>query len=423
MIVFPPESLYELRRGLAARLESGELAPPDAIRQALEADPNDPTALLSLGMEAEQAGDLAEAERLARAAIRNHPSGHDGYLLLIRILGARGANEQLVSGYALLGLEKVTYDEDAVDSIDFGRLLPAVPVDRGRNFEFLQMSIEHLKQKRLPEPTAVTEELEPHRLIHQIREAGEEPLPKELVDRILARGADCAPMLVGILKEYGEDLIPEEDDLMVFRALALLGEIGDTAALPPISEFLEAENDSFCEVADWAFHRISFRQPAATLEAIRALIPQTDPMTRSALALQIAQLPEVPGRFEVMRTILDNLESAGQEEQQVLLAGVITGLWVMQGTGSDFAASLLKKYSDVFSAGIHKDLKKLRADSAGAGPYVASEDPVTIYEICEQDCRPIEQVVKRPTPGRNDPCWCGSGKKYKKCHLDADARH
>ena len=22
--------------------------------------------------------------------------------------------------------------------------------------------------------------------------------------------------------------------------------------------------------------------------------------------------------------------------------------------------------------------------------------------------------------GRNDPCWCGSGKKYKACHLDAD---
>lgn len=22
--------------------------------------------------------------------------------------------------------------------------------------------------------------------------------------------------------------------------------------------------------------------------------------------------------------------------------------------------------------------------------------------------------------GRNDPCWCGSGQKYKKCHLDRD---
>jgi SEC-C motif len=24
------------------------------------------------------------------------------------------------------------------------------------------------------------------------------------------------------------------------------------------------------------------------------------------------------------------------------------------------------------------------------------------------------------TPERNDPCWCGSGKKYKRCHLDHD---
>jgi len=24
--------------------------------------------------------------------------------------------------------------------------------------------------------------------------------------------------------------------------------------------------------------------------------------------------------------------------------------------------------------------------------------------------------------GRNEPCWCGSGVKYKRCHLDADRR-
>ena len=27
-----------------------------------------------------------------------------------------------------------------------------------------------------------------------------------------------------------------------------------------------------------------------------------------------------------------------------------------------------------------------------------------------------------PNPGRNDECWCGSGKKYKKCHRDLDER-
>ena len=25
-------------------------------------------------------------------------------------------------------------------------------------------------------------------------------------------------------------------------------------------------------------------------------------------------------------------------------------------------------------------------------------------------------------PGRNDPCWCGSGQKYKKCHIDFDEK-
>ena len=29
---------------------------------------------------------------------------------------------------------------------------------------------------------------------------------------------------------------------------------------------------------------------------------------------------------------------------------------------------------------------------------------------------------KGPTPGRNDACWCGSGKKYKKCHEALDER-
>jgi len=34
---------------------------------------------------------------------------------------------------------------------------------------------------------------------------------------------------------------------------------------------------------------------------------------------------------------------------------------------------------------------------------------------------PVQKPIKREhTPGRNDPCWCGSGKKYKNCHLNSD---
>jgi uncharacterized protein len=28
----------------------------------------------------------------------------------------------------------------------------------------------------------------------------------------------------------------------------------------------------------------------------------------------------------------------------------------------------------------------------------------------------VETLVRKVEPGRNDPCHCGSGKKYKKCH-------
>jgi uncharacterized protein YecA (UPF0149 family) len=31
-----------------------------------------------------------------------------------------------------------------------------------------------------------------------------------------------------------------------------------------------------------------------------------------------------------------------------------------------------------------------------------------------------ERVPQQVRPGRNEPCWCGSGKKYKKCHESAD---
>jgi uncharacterized protein YecA (UPF0149 family) len=34
-----------------------------------------------------------------------------------------------------------------------------------------------------------------------------------------------------------------------------------------------------------------------------------------------------------------------------------------------------------------------------------------------EDEKPQERI-----PGRNELCWCGSGKKYKKCHLLEDEK-
>ena len=40
---------------------------------------------------------------------------------------------------------------------------------------------------------------------------------------------------------------------------------------------------------------------------------------------------------------------------------------------------------------------------------VVSEDDAPVPDA------PIEQAHRDKTPARNDPCPCGSGKKYKKC--------
>ena len=75
-------------------------------------------------------------------------------------------------------------------------------------------------------------------------------------------------------------------------------------------------------------------------------------------------------------------------------------------------------------AEIRREVKDTRKQLKDAGAYIAEADAVSIYEIC---CPAFEAVDEdapyvRPGPkiGRNDPCWCGSGKKYKKCHLAAD---
>jgi uncharacterized protein YecA (UPF0149 family) len=43
--------------------------------------------------------------------------------------------------------------------------------------------------------------------------------------------------------------------------------------------------------------------------------------------------------------------------------------------------------------------------------------PEESLERLKRFAEPKKEAVRaQPRPGRNDPCPCGSGKKYKKCH-------
>jgi preprotein translocase subunit SecA len=57
-------------------------------------------------------------------------------------------------------------------------------------------------------------------------------------------------------------------------------------------------------------------------------------------------------------------------------------------------------------------------EQVAAGGFEASSGPAAEAAPGNGGGEIVETVVKdeHDKVGRNDPCWCGSGKKYKKCH-------
>ncbi|MCW2967152.1 MAG: secA, partial [Solirubrobacteraceae bacterium] len=61
----------------------------------------------------------------------------------------------------------------------------------------------------------------------------------------------------------------------------------------------------------------------------------------------------------------------------------------------------------------------LAAAAAGAGTGVAAEGYAPADGYADAEPMPVVEQRRVDTDqqvGRNDPCWCGSGKKFKKCH-------
>jgi preprotein translocase subunit SecA len=60
--------------------------------------------------------------------------------------------------------------------------------------------------------------------------------------------------------------------------------------------------------------------------------------------------------------------------------------------------------------------RQMQFQHAETGGYGVDEEAAQLH--AEQVVVPVPQPVLREGPkiGRNDPCPCGSGKKYKQCH-------
>jgi len=81
----------------------------------------------------------------------------------------------------------------------------------------------------------------------------------------------------------------------------------------------------------------------------------------------------------------------------------------LSGYRQDYAAHIEELTRPKKSPPINRPRPKYRYEDPDEMPELPLDIPVTA---------PIRNTA--PKLGRNDPCWCGSGKKFKKCHLGKD---
>ena len=394
--------------------ESGRIPEAKAADLLLSQDPCDFVGLL-LAAEAQP----HRAEGLYWTLATAYSGHHAGYMGLTKVYAE---NEFLSAG---------------IMAVAFGKMLVNDTVD-GEAADNLEELLEELELQRELEPAEVTERLRLHRLIHRFQLDGD--LDRARVDEILAEGSAIAPLLIGLLRSWAWEKVPADEVILVENALALLGEIGDATVVSPVLEFLGMEDADVNGPSDWALERLFARLPAETVEAVAQAVPTLGVGSRIGLGLFLVAHPGFDPSTAILRSLGDNLGRFSKKECCDLVPALMVSFGVGLTTDPVLAArSLMRANAQYLSKNMLRECEAILGEiqrTTGKREDPASpKSLLTVYDICGGDAvwedeetaeeDDIELYVPAPvtkpiTMERNDICWCGSGKKYKKCHMDSD---
>ena len=279
-------------------------------------------------------------------------------------------------------------------------------------------------------------------------------MPADAIHAAREQRAAVAPALIDLIERYlaGEDKAFALENAL-FYAFHLLGEWRATAAYRPLARLLALEDDEVQEVLGDAVpetvHRIMAQvfdgdpQPLyAVIEAERA-----DPFVRSRMLETLAMLVlrgEL-AREEVARYLRDAFSNLRPHDTSFVWYGwqsaiAALGLIELKSLVRKAFARQLIDPGDMSFADFEVHLKHARShpespwETAAPDEFAPFED--TIAELASWQHRIPDDLERRLADdwslglaeaapasnpfrniGRNDPCPCGSGKKFKKCCL------
>ncbi len=468
-MLFRSRSVLEFRSRLLDRRDAGRVPPEKAYGELLDLDPFDYTALLGMAGWREELGDLAGALAYTWSAADAQPCLWEVWLKLADLTAQQG-DAGLAAALSEIGARRIRLDPANLVAL---RSLPH-PLhiyyeEPGTGVSPVQARIEAviemLRARRGAEPPEVTSRLRLHRLLLELHES--ENVESDLVDAIVREAGPGVPLLIGFLRVYAREELLDGDEGTVENVLALLGEIGSPLALDALIEFSGLSDPVVSGPAAWAFDRVVELQTEGAGHMLFAIAPGLEGTMRLRLAERLAFWPHWKIVDRLFDLLTENIEMIPRDQRgEFFSAMAICMIVARRREGVQLARRMLRRNASLMDRDARRDCDEqieLFSDRGGSLLQTIGEakrSEWTVYQICageaewpddeadeedefgeDEDDGLIDDgliddglidddlidgddvpvpLQRPPAPGRNEPCWCGSGKKYKKCHLDAD---
>ncbi len=264
---------------------------------------------------------------------------------------------------------------------------------------------------------------QPNELIQQLRAAGK-TLPEPLHENLLAAGPSIVPALIELVETNLDD--ENVDGFGAIHAAQLLGKIRDVRAIPVLLDCVDE-----CDPLDWLRNNaikalIEFGEIVIEPCLERYRVVEGEDL-RDGVAEVLQGIGIRDGRiYEILMDTLDRNPELG-------------AIFLAEYGDSRALPSLVAKFDELTPSSetdnplANQAFIELKAAIEDLGGYLNAAQQRKL-EQADQPRRSFAEnlkslfpqndmpdtskpVRKKPKPGRNDPCWCGSGKKYKKCHL------
>lgn len=250
-----------------------------------------------------------------------------------------------------------------------------------------------------------------------------------------------------------DDVLNKQREIIYERRRRVLHAAEDRAA------FSQEMQDKIAEGVAETVH-LAMGMPSSDVSANEQIVQNFvtiipfDDASQKQLALQLEQLKDVQDKISFLQNLAQEIYKKRAEEighdvfhqiEQYVNLSVIDRLWMdhldaienlRQGIGlrgygqrdplveyKNEAFKMFEKLVSAIDDEVVHTVYKFQVQPTPQPMHIHQVENTPVEEVSEpfkkqkkQTNTEESQAGSSKKPGRNDPCWCGSGKKYKKCH-------